>query len=1087
MISVEYVSPDGVVKDKRELDDDLTLNQIARILCPDTEGKFPVPTIAIVGSKPAVRELGDYDFPLSDGARIQFRQLAMGGGGGGGGSNPLQMVMQIAIIALALTTSVFLGPGAFGIAGLGLNSFVAGLAGAGIMLLGTMLMGALFPQKLPQGQMGAMSAEQASPTYNINSQGNQARLYQPEPEGFGRMKIVPDFVANTWTQYIGNDQIGYFVYGIGRGRYDIESLQFGETPFWKNGSLVADTGYEIQQIEFVEPGNPVTIFPDNVISSQEVSGQELFAPNDAEYRGAIGPYTTNPPGTKTNKLLLDFVFQQGLGHYNNNGGLEGFTVSWRIEYRSVDDFGNPTSGWAVLDAPSMHMATVTPQRITKTYNVAEGRYQCRVVRTSNTSGDGRTMDMLTWGAMRAMLPGTYEYPISCIAFSIKASNALTQNASRQFSAIVTRKLPLYDRKTKTWSAEVPTRSWAAAVSHVCKCEWGGRLGDKNIDLDTLWAIDEKLQAKNWHYDSYIDGAYLVWSLLNEMCQSQCVIPRLIGPMLSFVQDGPDRPPVFALTPRNIVRNSFSVQYMTWSDETPDDVSVEYLDAAYGFQQRDVTAVLPESESREPSSLDILGITDRDHAHKVAVAYAAHNRWQRIVVECQVEALGRIINRGDICTVAHPRFKNTAAGAVEWWDENLLTIGINRDMLTEVQDEGNGLYLALTRQDGSVWGPCKLETFGEDSTRLDAADYATLLLQGQGNPFEWLTSGVDRQPTTWTLYTSRIYQRLMWVDSIQAQDFLHYNLKLLNYDPRIYQYADLPTPPWQGRGQLPTVETMGVPQNFRGVVQDDTTVVLAWLTVAGAQWYDVEISSDGEAWQSLGRSNINQMTATVSAGEVHARVRAASETLQGGWATWQGNTTLRPPAMPELVLTEPYAAGEAVVDWEPVEGAESYAVALRTGDSTFYAESVEGGPLEITPEIQEGGPYRSFVCAVAAVGAGGTSLEAKIKLEDKAPEAPTNAQITTGTDSVTLQSVSPAPAADSTGFVMLEGAGPEFTTSQVLEMRQTASLPYTWSGLTAGTHYFRIAIKDGFFDIARNPLDLNWSGVLTVEIDGGAGA
>ena len=108
MISVEYVSPDGVVKDAFEMADGMTLDQAARTICPDTEGKFPVPTIAIVGSKPAVRELGDWNFPLSDGARIQFRQLAMGGGGGGG-SNPLQLVMQIAIVALAVAASGALG------------------------------------------------------------------------------------------------------------------------------------------------------------------------------------------------------------------------------------------------------------------------------------------------------------------------------------------------------------------------------------------------------------------------------------------------------------------------------------------------------------------------------------------------------------------------------------------------------------------------------------------------------------------------------------------------------------------------------------------------------------------------------------------------------------------------------------------------------------------------------------------------------------------------------------------------------------------------------------------------------------------
>lgn len=1084
MISVAHVLPDGSVKESFEMADGMTLEQAARTICPDSGGKFPAPVIAIVGSKPAVRELGDWDYPLGDGALVQFRQLAMGGGGGGG-SNPLQMVLQIAIIALAVATSVFLGPGAFGIAGLGLNSFVASLAGAGVMILGTMLMGQLSPQNLPQGQLSANAAAAASPTYSINASGNQARLYQPEPEGFGRMKIVPDFAADTWTQYVGNDQIGYFVYGIGRGRYEVESLQFGESVFWRDGALVEDSPYEIQDIQFVEPGQAVTIFPDNVITSDEVSGQELFAPNDAEFDGSIGPYTTNPPGTKTNKLLFDFVLQNGVGHYDDQGNLNNYTVSWKIRYQAIDDFGNPASEWATLDEITVTNGTLTPQRMTYAYDVADGRYQCDIIRTSNTTGDGRTLDTLIWGAMRAMLPGTYAYPISCIAFSVRANNALTQNASTRLSVIATRKLPLYDRATKTWSDETPTRSWAAAVAHVCKCEWGGRVSDANIDLDALWAIDEKLQARGWQYDSYIDGAYLVWPLLVEMCQSQCVIPRFVGPVLSFVMDAADRPPVFALTPRNIVRNSFSVTYATWSDETPDDVTVEYLDADYGYQQRDVTATLPESESREPSGLNILGITSREHAHKVAVAYAAHNRWQRVIVECQVEALGRIINRGDVCTVAHPRFRNTAAGAVASWDEGGLKIGLKRDMGRTGADTDEGdRYIALTRQDGSIWGPCKLAVLEDSTAVLDSADYATLLLQGQGNPFEWLTSGVDRLPTTWTLYTSRVYQRLMVVDSVTTQDFLHYSLKLLNYDDRIYQYGDMETPPWQGRGQLPVLETLDAPENLRGVIKAPETVILVWMSVPGASWYEVETSATGESWVNLGRSNVTQMTATVAPGVIYARVRAASDTLQSGWAVWEGDTSIPTPDAPAPVLDGEYEGASAAISWEPVEHAEGYAVALKSGGQTLYASRVASGPFEVTPEIQEGGPYRSLECTVSAVGAAGTSPEATVALSDPVPEAPEAAEVIVGESGVTLQSVTPDEAPDKTGYVIVRGDAPDFTAAQAAELRQTAALPYVWDGLTAGTYYFRVAVKDAFFDLARNPLGLNWSPVRAVEIPGG---
>ncbi len=1072
MISVIYVLPDGTVRESFEMADGMTLDQAARAVCPDTAGKFPAPVIAIVGDRPAVRKLGDWDCPLSD-ARVQFRQLALGGGGG---SNALQVVLQLAIVAAAIATQQYVA----GLEALGESAaFFGGLAGATVLLVGSLALSALFPQ----GQLSASSAESASPTYSINSSGNQARLYQTEPEGFGRMKITPDFVAQTWTEYVDNDQIGYFVYSVGRGLYDIEALYFGETLFWSDGELVEDSAYEIQDIQIVEPGEAVTIFPDNVVTSDEVSSQELFGPNDEEYDGAIGPYTTNPAGTVTNKLLFDFVFQSGIGTYDDSGNLNNFTVTWNIEYQEIDDYGTALSEWAVLDTPSVTAATLTPQRITKTYSVAEGRYSVRVVRTSDTNSDGRTLDTLYWGALRAMLPGTYTYPITCVAFSVKANNALTQAASTSFSLIATRKLPLYDRETQTWSEETATRSWAAAVSHVCKSEWGGRVDDANIDLDTLWAIDEKLQAKGWYYDSYIDGAYLVWTLLVEMCQSQCVIPRFVGPVLSFVLDEADREPSFALTPRNIVRNSFSVTYATWSDDTPDDVTMEYLDADYGFQQRDVTATLPESESSEPASLDMLGITNRDHAFQVAVAYAAHNRWQRVSVECQTEALGRIVNRGDVCTVAHPRFKNTAAGAVTGWDEAALTVSLHQDFAAELEadETSDGLYLALTRQDGSVWGPCLLSSLASSTATLDSADYATLLLQGQENPFEWLSLGADRLPTTWTLYTSKTYQRLMIVDSVQTQDALHYTLKLLNYDARIYQYGELETPAWEGRGQLPTVTELDAPDPVSGIVVDENTVTLVWAAVDGVSYYEAQTSADGETWIHAGRSHVTQLTVSVGSGVIYARVRAVSETLQSVWATWSGDTTVPAPDTPVPVLAGAYDGGEATISWAAVDNAESYLVGLVYNSTNIYTSKTTATSFEVTPEIQTGGPYRSLTVTVCAVGANGSSAMASLALSDPAPDAPESAEISVSGSDITLESVTP-DASDGTGYVILRGETASFTASEVSEMKKITSLPYTWSGFDAGTYYFRVAVRDAFFDLTSNLYTLNWSGVLTVEIE-----
>ena len=1164
---VEYILPDGEIRETFELADGLTLQQAACTLFPDTEGRFPAPVIAVVGGKPAVRALGDWDFPLHGAGRIQFRQLPMGGGGGGGGSDPGRTIAMVAVTIAAVVTSALTYGAAAPAWGATYAAMFAGLASAAVMTAGTLLVSALFPTNLPNagasGQLQARDNEAASPTYDINASGNQARLYQPEPHLFGRMRIKADYVAKYWSRYIGNDMYGYFVFALTAGECEVEAMLFGETAFWKNGHFLEDSGYVVDAgtqtaatpdvalnagagycepvsatvrgtefrtvdltfrfpgglctyywrgayqtresyeelewddgggytvtrwrtvtvpaawvmqehtarvrvqlravdedgnpegewmdqgetvwtektesafertltlkpgygrwqvrvanvgaarndgrtrevvilstvkgvaasvaVQFVKPGESVTIFPDNIHTSSEVAGQDLLGPNEEEYTGVAGPYAANPAGTTATRLYLDFTFPQGLYRINDSGGLASCSVSWIVDFQRIDDNGNAVGDWKRLADLSRTQATRTPQRLTYSYDVPEGRYRVRCRRTNNKGGT-RDVDTLTWQALRAELPGRYTYPISCVAVAVMGNNTLSQSASREFSVIATRKLPLYDRAAKTWSEPVATRSWAAAVSHVCKSEWGGRLSDQNIDLDALWAIEERLQDKGWTYDSYIDGAYLVWTLIAEMCQSQCVIPRLVGPVLSFVLDAPGRPPTFSLTPRNIRRDTFQVNYITWGDDTPDDVVLDYLDADAGFAQRDVTAVLPESESREPTSLTVLGITSREHAFRVATRYAAHNRWGRIKVECQVEMLGRIVNKGDICTVSHPRFKNTASGAVVNWDAPALAVTVERDSARDVPDgwdmEGAGLYVSFTRADGTLWGPCKMAGISGGVITLDAGDYSTLLLQGAESPFDWMAGRhANRQPTAYTIYESRDYQRLMIVESVTSQDMHHYTLKLVNYDERVYQYEALPVPVWEGRGQIAISDVLNAPANLAGIIESVTGVRLVWAAVPGATGYDVELAVSGGAWEAVAHVTDTEYAAIVPQGMTYARVRAVADGKVSEWSLWQGNTSVPLPAAPTLTATA-YAGHTAVVSWSAVANARHYAVTLRAPSGTLvYTVKTYGLSFTVTPEVQEGGPYDTLTVGVSSVNSTGASAEARITLRKPESDDP----------------------------------------------------------------------------------------------------
>ena len=1071
----------------------LALRDLAALLHPGTE-EFLAPTIAVAGGRPVLRENDGWSLPIAPHAIVIFVELPLGGGGG---SNPLTAILGVvAAVALAFSPggqlALGLGmTGSFGALGLSAGGMIlSGVVNGAIMLGATALVGALGGfSSVPSGLSGAYGAATASPTYNINSGGNQARLYQPEPEGFGRMKITPDYIATPWVQYIENEQYGYFVYALGRGNYDVESMSFGDTVFWRASGGV-DSAYDNVQVEFVPAGNPVTLFPDNVITSAEVSGQELYGPNEEEYDGEIGPSVANPPGTATNQIQLDIVLPNGIGRYDDNANLQQYSIDIRADYRLIDDTGAALSEWAALRAETFTGATLTPQRRTLLCDVAEGRYEVRVARTSAGAADGRTMDSIQWQAMRAMLPGSLSYGVSAVAIKIRATNTLSSSASGKLSLVATRRLPLYDRASKTWSAETPTRSWAAAVSAVCKASWGGALSDRELDLDALWAIDERLQARGWHYDAYIDGAYTVWQLIAEMCQPMLCVPRLEGAVLSFVEDCAGRPARYMLTPRNIRRGSFKLTWNTWSSSTPDDVIMNYLDAAAGFQQRDVKAVLPESESREESSLEMLGITNREHAFRVAVAYAARNRRRRIGVECQVEGLGRLMNRGDVVTVSHPRLRNTASGKVDAWDEASLALTLRRDT-GEISDKGD-LYLALSRPDGTAWGPCKLAACagsgGRYQATLDAEDYTALLLEGLDAPWGWLTVGEDSLPTLWTLQTSREFARRMLVQSVTPSDLWTYTVSLVNDDERVYGYDDLPVPAWEGRGQLPTVDTLAMPELLTvavGGTKESPVLEASWLPVAGADAYEIEIGSDGKQWTRAGRANINRFSVPVAPGPGFLRVAAVRDDLYGPWAEWWGDTRVTPPG--EVTATAEFDGATFVMKRAPVAEALSYSLSLfvdglQVGSTMESTESF----YTLSPEeaTKWGGPWRTLNARIWAMNSAGTGPVSEVSANARPPETVTDADVAVGADSLTLNGVGgPASVGEGgvTGYVLLEGDEPDFDASSVTGMRIIGALPYTLSGLTPETtYYFRLAGKDAWFDdVPGSYASLNYSDVLTV--------
>lgn len=1242
-------------KNVREVEvvDGTTLQEVMEQQNPETKN-WPAPTVCQFKGQPLARKFWAVTRLVGD-AVASFLELPMsGGGGGGGGSDTGRMIMQFAIVILAAVATWYIGGAGGPLAGTamaGYSGLVGAMAGAAIMIGGTLLMGQIFPASmpsLPSGQISAYNSESASPTYNVNGSTNTARLYQPVPEGFGRMKITPDKISNEWAEYKDNEYYLYQVVGRGRGKSVVEELAFGGVIFWRNGHFVdsaytpiqsdsekkvpvnallpygtagaagawstptvvvpegsfagmlhvnmyfpdglgstevipeqtvwhstgEDSGYwetipaqyiphtetvkyrvEYQQldasgspvgdwqlvaegektgsstaaqsatleivlptfmraqirgrnlstralsqrmmisdvviymasveVQIFEAGEKVTLFPDNVEPVIGVSSQELLAPNASG--DWIGPFPLNSPGTKITRAQIDLIMSRGCGRYDERGNLVTLGVSVEYVYREIDDNGVGVSPWAVALSYTFYGAQLTAIRKTFELNFAGGRYEMKGRRTSDSSAtDGRSMDVVQWESAKAFMPGSLTYNQAGVAVKIKATNKLSQNAANNFTVIQTRMLPVYDRTTKTWSEPQATRSYAAAISEIIRAKHGGNRKDRQIDLDTLWGvIQPELGSRGWNCDCWVDGPYDVWQLIVELSQAYLVMPRMHGSVVSFAFDRPGRPVRHEFTPYNIVRGTFQPKWGTYSDQSPDDVIVSYLDEDAGFASRDVRAKLPESESRKPAQKNYLGVVRRSHAHKIGLLVAARNRYRRLGWEFETEGMGRILNIGDVVTLNHPRLKDTVYGQVRGWSSESLTI------LTTGKIKGQhtgDLYVSLTRPDGSPWGPVKIASYTTGSITFDAADYTLLLTQGMGSPFAWLTGGEDRQATVWTLQTSREYKRRVIITNISQTGPYRYKITCINDHEGVDDQLNSPTPAWEQRTALPESQLVA-PQALRGHMGGTVTapvLIASWLPVPGAASYRVDTSVDGQSWESRGSVTVNAYEAAVTVGAVWVRVCAVRQDEESAWSTWHGNTTVVAPDAPAPALVGTYAGAELSITWPRVGGDPSYVVKVFPNGATT---PVRTAPIAQTSYkythvlgVDDGGPWRNLRLDVLAVNEAGESPVGSVAASDPVPTVTGALSATIGATSVVLSGL--GVAGDYTGFVLVRGATATFGASGIVESRVINNLPYTWAGLTPNTeYYFRAAAKDAFFDVAGDFAALAYSDVITIKTAG----
>lgn len=810
------------------------------------------PFVAFLDGRPVLR--ADWWQVIGHGQALAFIDVnAIPQGGGGGGSDAVRMVAMIAVM-------YYTG----GLAGslVGATSGLAySAAYVGIGLAGMALINAVLPTPTPTSTASAAALAAPSPTYNLQAQGNTARVDAAIPEHFGRMLAYPDFAALPYVEYSGNDQYLYQLLCVGRGWYDIEAIRIEDTPI----SSFADISSEI-----VNPGETLDLFPAAVVTSSEVSGFDM---SDAT---VYGPFIANASGTTANYIGIDYVMPKGLYYANDNADLVDAGLTVVSEAQAVDAVGTPTGSWFTLGTEYMHGATTTPQRRSFRYAVTPGRYQVRVHRTDVKNTTTRVGHDVAWTGLRAYLNDARTFgDVTLIAMRMKATNNLTSQSSRKVNVIATRKIPTWNGSA--WSGNVATRSIAWPIAYACK-----QVGqaDAQIDLAALLALDAVWSARGDHFDGRFDNFLSWWEAVTKIAQAGRAKPFMQGGVLRVMRDQAASVPVAMFSMRNIVKGSFTVDYLMPTADTADAVKATYFDEV-AWASATVSASLPGSTSAKPAKVDLFGVTGRAQAFREATYIAATNRYRRKLIHFSTEMEGGIPSFGDLVTIQHDMPGWGQGGDVVAYSSGTRVLTLSD---TPTWKPGAPHYIALRNRDGSPAGPY-LVTAGASPNDVIVS----------GSDVISVYTGSDAERTHFAFGWSDTYSQPARIVSIKPSSLTKFDITCVNEDSNVHT-ADVGIfTPVRQTSQLAGFVAAPV---VTGVIaypsrENLTIMVLSWPGAPWANSYEIEQSSDGTAWASCGATSNTEFLSPMLYGK-STRFRVAAFGLaRGPWFTVAPDTTPPP--------------------------------------------------------------------------------------------------------------------------------------------------------------------------------------------------
>lgn len=516
------------------------------------------------------------------------------------------------------------------------GSFAVMAFNAAVYMVGSMLVNKLLGPSTARGNQYDVATP---PSYSISGARNRQRPFEPLGLLFGSVRVTPDYAANPYTWFEGEDQLMFMRLQAGVNVGSVSEIKIGDTSITTYSDvMVSRSGF---------PGSTEKL--DDWSNVDSIGGGVLAA------AASPGAWVTRTSSANSVRLAVDIGAQ--LYDMAGDGKFNDATLVLEIERRLL-----PAGSWGPFDGVS---ATVTlfsksTKPVRKTLLSGEltaGQYEVRVRKVTADEATSSKTNSVEWGVLKSyqLDSGSYtDYPQ--VGIRVRATGQISGSLDAVNWVAQSKAVPVW-----TGSAWV-TQTTSNPGAHILQAARGifdaaGRLQagmglpDDQIDIEGLKAFMVHCAAHGYTFDHYFDAPLSCLEMMEAMATAGLGSLSYHPGTLSVVWMTASDPIEGVVAMGNIKAGTFRVDYQTRA--TADELEVTCYDRDSNWNPITVRLMAPGvTAPRETARLAPLGNTTQAGLLRSGRLAMGQNIYARKTVSWEMDLEHLTFRRYSVIALSH---------------------------------------------------------------------------------------------------------------------------------------------------------------------------------------------------------------------------------------------------------------------------------------------------------------------------------------------------------------------------------------------------------------------------------------------------